>query len=148
MEYPLRQQQSASFAETGARNPANVASAPGAVEEQRHVPCFSTHFNFFCLFVFASQMEEQERPPSCRRGHFKAGDVRRSSKKKKHLMPRPQRDSFQLFWQHLRGRLPRRGVSVQRSFSCTRLCHNHRDTFEFQRSLFPRKVSKVTFIIK
>lgn len=83
MEYPLRQQQSASFAETGARNPANVASAPGAVEEQRHVPCFSTHFNFFCLFVFASQMEEQERPPSCRRGHFKAGDVRRSSKKKK-----------------------------------------------------------------
>lgn len=46
-------------------------------------------------------MEKQKCSPCCCQGHFKAGEVRRSCKNK-HLMICPQRDSFQLFWQHLK----------------------------------------------
>lgn len=62
----------------------------------------------------------------------------------------PQRDSFQLFWQHLKKEDAMRSslcVCLE-IFSHTVLLHSHHGTFEFQSLLFPRKVSRVTFIKK
>lgn len=65
----------------------------------------------------------------------------------------PQRDSFQLFWQHLKKEDAMLSSLCLRLeifffFSHTVLLHSHHGTFEFQSFLFPRKVSRVTFTKK
>lgn len=64
----------------------------------------------------------------------------------------PQRDSFQLFWQHLKKEDAMLSSLCLRLeiffFSHTVLLHSHHGTFEFQSFLFPRKVSRVTYTKK